>query len=135
MSPAAPTPRQCAALVVLLLLSIAIPATITLTTVQAPGTLVVSNPDPTPLGYTVSLSLFLVPIAVIALWLFPKEGLRMPRKAFLITMAILIPLGCGLDFFFASRFFVFKNSGATMGIAAPALGGSVPIEEYIFYVT
>ncbi len=130
-----PTPRQCAALVALLVLLIAIPATMTLRMVKAPGTLVVSTSDPTPFGYTVSLSLFIVPIAAIAFWLFPKEGLQMPRQAFWLTMGILVPLGCGLDFFFAFRFFVFNNVGATLGIEAPAVGGTVPIEEYVFYVT
>jgi hypothetical protein len=41
----------------------------------------------------------------------------------------------GLDFFLASRLFVFPNSGATLKIAAPALGKPVPIEEYFFYLT
>ena len=47
------------------------------------------------------------------------------------------PLSAGrfLDFLFACRFFRFPNSGATLGINAPALGTWVPIEEYIFYFT
>jgi hypothetical protein len=131
----APTQRQSAALVVLLVLLIAVPATMTLGTVKAPGTLVVSTANPTPFGYTVSLFLFILPVAAIAFWLFPTEGLAVPRQAFWLTMGILVPLGCGLDFFFAVRFFVFENAGATLGIAAPAIGGTVPIEEYVFYVT
>jgi hypothetical protein len=130
-----PTPRQCAAIVFLLVLLVAVPAAITLTSVDVPGNLIIPSQNPTPHGYTVSLLLFIVPILAIAFWLIPQQRLKMPRRAFWITMAILIPLGCGLDFFFAHLFFVFHNAGATLGISAPALGGSVPIEEYIFYVT
>jgi hypothetical protein len=36
---------------------------------------------------------------------------------------------------FGFTFFLFKNSGATLGIAAPALRAPVPVEEYIFYFT
>ena len=46
-----------------------------------------------------------------------------------------MPFGFGLDFFFANRFFIYSNPGATSGIEAPALGGSVPLEEYLFYFT
>jgi hypothetical protein len=40
-----------------------------------------------------------------------------------------------MDFFFARVFFTFSNPGATLRITAPALGGGVPIEEYVFYFT
>jgi hypothetical protein len=46
-----------------------------------------------------------------------------------------VPIGWGLDFFFANRFFTFANAGATLGIGAPALGGAIPFEEYVFYFT
>ena len=46
-----------------------------------------------------------------------------------------MPIGFGLDFFAAHKFFIFPNTGATVGTLAPALGGGVPIEEYIFYFT
>jgi hypothetical protein len=61
--------------------------------------------------------------------------LHIPRRAFWRTLAILVPLGFMLDFFFAQWFFVYPNLGATLGIPAPALGRSVPVEEYIFYLT
>src|SRR5712692_2243426 len=44
-------------------------------------------------------------------------------------------IGFGLDFFFAHRFFIFPNAGATLKIEAPAVGRPVPIEEYVFYLT
>ena len=41
---------------------------------------------------------FIVPIVVIALWFLPRERVDVPRKAFWWTIAILTPLGWGLDF-------------------------------------
>lgn len=65
----------------------------------------------------------------------PNENVRISRRAFWRTIAILTPFGYGLDFFFAHRFFVFPNAGATLRIGAPAIGGTVPLEEYVFYFT
>lgn len=129
------TPRTCAALVFLLLMLVAIPTAITLRTVEDPGSLVITSTNPTPYGYTVSLLIFFVPIAVIAFWLLPQEKLSVPRRAFWTTIALLFPLGAGLDYFFAALFFTFLNPGATLGIHAPALHGWVPIEEYVFYLS
>jgi hypothetical protein len=61
--------------------------------------------------------------------------LHIPRRAFWWALAILVPLGFMLDFFFAQWFFDYPNTGATVGIPAPALGRTVPIEEYVFYLT
>jgi lycopene cyclase domain-containing protein len=76
-----------------------------------------------------------VPSAAIAFWFLPQEGLKISKKAFWWTIGLLFPLGAGLDFFFARYFFRFPNAAATLGIAGPALGGPVPIEEYLFYLT
>jgi hypothetical protein len=118
-----------------MLAMITIPAAITLNTVRCPAQLQILNPNPTPHGYTWSLLLFLVPIVVIAFWFLPSEHLKVPKRAFWRTTAILVPLGFGLDFFFASSFLVFSNPGATLQIGAPALGKPVPVEEYVFYLT
>jgi hypothetical protein len=72
---------------------------------------------------------------VIGFWFLPAEGVEIPRRAFWRTIGVLVPLGFGLDFFFAQRFFLFVNRGATLGIGAPALGAPVLVEEYIFYFT
>lgn len=127
--------RRSGHVVALMLLMVVIPAAITLHTVRAPMAPPDIGSNPTPYGYTWSLLLFIVPIAVIAGWFLPHEGVEIPRKAFWRTIAILVPCGAGLDFFFARWFFRFPNAGATLGIAAPALGKSVPIEEYVFYLT
>jgi hypothetical protein len=129
-----PGPRLSAWIVVVMLAMIAVPATITLSTVRSPAKLEMTNSDPTPHGYTWSLLLFIVPIAIIALGFLPREEVKLPRKAFWWTIGILAPLGFATDFFFASRFFVFPNPGATLRIGAPALHRAVPIEEYVFYL-
>ena len=130
-----PNPRLSAWIVAATLAMVAVPAAITLHTVRSPGTLQVLNSNPTPYGYTWSLLLFMVPIAVIAFWFLPAERVEIPRQTLWRTIVVLAPLGFGLDFFFARRFFVFRNVGATLGIGAPPLGAPVPIEEYIFYFT
>lgn len=112
---------------------VALPAALALLTVRSPAAANATNP--TPYGYTVSLLLFIVPILVIGIWFVPQEGIRISRKAFVRTIAILFPLGAGLDFFFARTFFTFSNAGATLRITAPALRGGVPVEEYVFYFT
>jgi hypothetical protein len=111
------------------------PAAITLHTVHLPSPLMPVNQNSTPYGYTFSLLLFIFPIAFIAGWFLPSEGLHIPRRAFWRTLAILVPLGFLLDFVFAQWFFDYPNVGATLGIHAPALGRPVPIEEYVFYLT
>ena len=130
-----PEMRSSPWIVLTMLAMVAIPAAVTLFSVKSPGTLQITSSDPTPHGYTWSLLLFVVPIIVIAFWFLPREHVKVPRRAFWQTIAILVPLGFALDFFFAQWFFVFPNSGATLGIHAPAMGGWVPVEEYLFYFT
>jgi hypothetical protein len=127
--------RQSSWIVAAMLAIIAVPVGITLHAVREPATIHISGPNPTPYGYTWSLLLFIIPILVIAGWFFPHEGVQVPKRAFWRTLFVLVPIGFALDFFFAHRFFEFKNPGATLTITAPAIGGGVPIEEYVFYFT
>ena len=129
----AATARTSFRIVLAMLAKIAVPAALTLHTVHAP--VGAATAEPSPYGYTVSLLLFIVPILVIGLWLVPREGVKISKRSFVRTIAILFPVGAGLDFFFARKFFTFSNAGATLRITAPALGGGVPIEEYVFYFT
>lgn len=129
-----PGPALAAGIVIGMLAMVVIPAAFTLHSVSDPGTLSV-GPNPSPHGYTWSLLLFIFPIVTIACWFLPSEGLDIPRRAFWWTIGILGPLGCLLDINFAQWFFLFPNPKATLGIPAPALGRSVPIEEYVFYFT
>lgn len=130
-----PNPKLSAWIVAAMLAIVALPVGITLHTVHDPATILLSSSNPTPFGYSWSLLLFIIPILVIGGWFVPSERVRIPKRAFWRTIWILVPIGFGLDFFFAHRFFEFKNAGATVGISAPAVGGGVPLEEYIFYFT
>jgi len=127
-------PRISAWIVAVMLAMVVVPATLALLTVRSPLTLQMTSSNPTPLGYTWSLLLFIVPILVIAVGFLPRKEATFPRKAFWWTIGILVPLGFATDFFFASRFFIFPNAAATLQIPAPALHKPVPIEEYIFYL-
>ena len=130
-----PNPTVCAWIVIAMLAMIIIPAVITLQTVHHPAPPIPVSQNSTPHGYTFSLLLFVVPTVFIAGWFLPSEGLHIPKRAFCWTLAILVPLGFMLDFFFAQWFFDYPNVGATLGWRAPALGRPVPVEEYVFYFT
>ena len=134
-SPVSPSPRASFWLILAMLAMVAVPAAITLHTVRVSLLMAVVPADSSPYGYTVSLLLFIVPIIVIAFWLIPQEEIKVSKKTFWWTIALLFPVGALLDFFFARYFFYFPNMQATLGIKAPALGGGVPIEEYVFYLT
>ena len=134
-NPGPPSPRLSSWVVAAMLVMISVPACFTLHTVRVSSPAIPLSPNPSPYGYTISLLLFIVPIVAIAFWFIPAEQLHVSRKAFWCTIGILFPLGALLDFLFASRFFLFPNPGATLGIKAPALGNWVPVEEYIFYFT
>jgi len=133
--PGSDAPRTSLRLVMAMLGMIAVPAALALFTVRAPAAASAPATNPSPYGYTVSLLLFIVPILVIGVWLVPREDVKISKRSFVRTIGILFPLGAALDFFFAHSFFTFPNPGATLRMPAPALGGSVPIEEYAFYFT
>ena len=114
---------------------IVVPATLTLYTVEHPGVLVLTSENPTPLGYTVSLLLFILPLGVLAWWFLGRPDLHFPRKAFWWTIAVLVPSGLVLDILFGTTFFTFGNHHAHLGFLIPVVGGSVPVEEFIFYIT
>jgi hypothetical protein len=114
--------------------AVIIPATLTLRTVVHPVILQATSDNPTPLGYTRSLLLFIIPIGALGWWFACRPDLQFPRKAFWRTIAVLTPLGFLLDLVFGNAFFVFPNKLATLGWEVPALGGPIPIEEFVFYL-
>lgn len=130
-----PSPRSSFLAVAALLGVVVLPAALTLHRVRVAAVALPVTPQPSSFGYTVSLLLFIVPVIVIAFWFLPHENIRVSQKSFWWTIALLFPVGALLDFFFAQYFFLFPNAGATLGIQAPALGHTVPVEEYIFYFT
>ena len=114
---------------------VVLPAALTLHTIRATALKPGIADDASRYGYTVSLLIFILPSLFIFFWLIPLEGLKVSKRALLWTLGLLFPLGAALDFFFARYFFVYPNAAATLRIKAPALGGGVPVEEYIFYLT
>src|SRR5438270_6227081 len=112
-----------------------VPAAIALRTVVHPAILQAKSDNPTPLGYTWSLLLFIVPIAALGWWFACRPDLQFPRKAFWRTIAMLTPVGFLLDLLFGNAFFIFRNKAATLGCEIPAVGGTIPIEEFVFYLT
>jgi hypothetical protein len=125
-----------------IILVILIPAILTLRTVHTPIAHVESG-NPTPFGYTISLLIYLTPIAALITWFFrnhPPGSFR--RVAFWWTVATLAPVGFVLDLAFGNLFFDFPNPGATLRVFLPgysfATGGivwDIPIEEFVFYLS
>src|SRR5437868_3548390 len=115
--------------------ALVIPAAIALRTIVHPAILQATSDNPTPLGYTWSLLLFIVPIAALGWWFACRPDLQFPRKAFWRTIAMLTPVGFLLDLLFGNAFFIFRNKAATLGCEIPAVGGTIPIEEFVFYLT
>jgi hypothetical protein len=129
-------------IVLLLIAILVIPAALTLGTVEHPGEFTLTVDNPTPLGYTWSLLMFIFPIIVILTWLHRNPVFKLPQKAFWLTIAVLTPVGFLLDILFGSLFFNFLNSGATLGINLPGYDFTthhwnldLPIEEFVFYFT
>ncbi len=112
-----------------------VPAVLTLLSVRVPGTLEIASADPTPLGYTWSLSLFIIPLAVLAWWFLRHPSYSFQKRSFWRTLLTLTPLGFLLDFLFGNVFFTFTNHTAVLGVEIPAVGGAIPIEEFVFYLT
>jgi hypothetical protein len=127
-------PKRAFQVVFLIIGLLVVPAALTLRTVAHPGRFEIISRNPTPLGYTVSLLLFIVPIFVLSAWFFRRADLPLQHKSFRHTLLVLAPLGFVLDLLFGNTFFTFPNSKATIGIAVPAVAGSIPIEEFIFYL-
>lgn len=119
----------------MMLLALELPAFIALVTIQKPTAFIDFNHSPSPQGYSWSLGLFILPMALTALWFMARQRGSLQRKAMFWTLASLIPLGFGLDILFATSFFTFKNTASTIGVTIPVVGGEVPIEEFIFYFT
>jgi hypothetical protein len=127
--------RRAAAVVAYLIGMLVIPVALTLDSVTTPATLTHGSDNPSPLGYTISLSLFLFPMAALLFWMRRFRGLTFQKTAFFYTLALLAPAGIVLDVLFGNAFFVFENHNAVLGINFPAVGGPIPIEEIVFYVS
>ena len=117
-----------------------IPFALTLMTIQTTRPLVVDLvANPTPRGYTWSLSLFIIPVLVLASWVSFRKHDRLQKKAFWITAVLLASGGVFLDVFFGLSFFTFVNREATLGLTFWGWSFShgwqkvLPVEELGFY--
>ena len=131
-----PNVRVVAAIILVLVL----PAALTLYTVKVPMKRVDVTLNPTPLGYTVSLLIYFVPLVALHRWFSRSfdEGAGMLRRAgravlqktptapraldyrrsaFRWTLVTLIPIGFLLDIVFGYTFLTFDNPTATYFIS------------------
>lgn len=136
------TPQTDFKIFFLIIATLVIPSFITLLSINLPQTHINPVLNSSPLGYTWSLSLFIIPIIAILLWLFLNHKKELIQKSFWISLIVLIPLGFILDLFFGLSFFTFINHGAVLGIYLPGLDISqmkwlleLPVEEFIFYLS
>jgi hypothetical protein len=125
-----------------LLATIAIPFVLTFLTINTS----MISPDfatnPSPLGYTTSLLIFVVPILVFFIWLLLHPKYKVERNAALLCVAGVFLLGSLLDVGFGYHFFRFPNITSFLGIMIPAFDwstfsfvpGYLPIEEFLFYL-
>jgi lycopene cyclase domain-containing protein len=122
--------------VVLAMLGVAaLPIYLTLRTLGADDDVV------TPLGYTWSLSLWIVPtLALLPGWLRRRDD-AIDRRALPLTIALLASLGVLLDIVFGNAFFTFPNVDANLRVftwgydlSTHTWVRNIPIEEYAFYV-
>jgi len=114
---------------------IVLPTMLTLATIREPRPMMPLEGNPTPFGYTMSLSFWIIPAIAMAVWFLRHKDIDIPdRKAFYTTLVLLPVIGCVLDILFATSFFTFENLDATIGLMIPVVGGSVPVEEFIFYI-
>lgn len=82
-------------------------------------------------GYTLSLSIWAVPVLAMTLFLH-RRGLMsaVVRRALWVSLGTITILGSGLDLLFARYFFTFPNPRAVLGIRIQG----IPIEEFAFYL-
>jgi hypothetical protein len=117
------------------------PFVLTLLTVARPRPLVGDlDANPTHHGYTWSLSLFLVPVLVLAVWLARRRASRIQNRAFWLTTLFVAGGGVLLDTFFGLSFFTFPNRDAVLGICFSGYSFTdgwqkiIPVEEIGFYL-
>ncbi len=123
-----------------MMLALLVPFILTLQTIKQPRPRIIDlQANPTPYGYTWSLSLFIVPTLLLAIWHSRRKDTTLQKRTFWTTAALVAGAGIMLDVLFGLRFFTFENPEATLGFRFWGLdpaGGfkrSLPIEEIGFY--
>ncbi|MHB8522173.1 MAG: hypothetical protein ACYDH9_15635 [Limisphaerales bacterium] len=125
-----------------MILVLAVPLVLTLLPIHQARLLVPVPPppgtNPSPYGYTWSVSLFLVPDLVLGWWVLRMHRSSIEKRAFWVTVGLLVPLWSLLDVFLGLTFFNFKNLGASL-FTFPGYTfdngwqKAIPIEELGFY--
>jgi hypothetical protein len=136
------TPRQDIFTILGMVGTLGLPAMLTLSRVSTRPESVHGVENPSPLGYTVSLSLFLLPVIVLTIFHMYRPRHHTHRSALLAASGVIAVLGFTLDTFFGHAFFTFKNEAATLGIRLPAwdwttlswVRAYLPVEEFAFYI-
>lgn len=98
--------------------------------------------SPSPLGYTVSLLIFIIPLLAFAVWLKTHPNYAVEKKVYLYTVLGILIFGSLLDLFLGFGFFYFPNRAAVLGVRLPAFSWTtrtwvpayLPIEEFGFYL-
>jgi hypothetical protein len=135
-----------------IIMVLVIPAVLTLYTVRVPMKPSDVKLNPTPLGYTVSLLIYFVPVVALHRWfrrsasedgrMFRRSGkFDYRRSAFRRTLLVLIPIGFLLDIIFGIEFLTFEYRGATFfehrfpafDFASGGFREHIPLEEFVFY--
>ncbi len=118
-----------------------VPVTLTLLSIDEVTEIVTKEDDPTPYGYTWSLTIFLIPLIAIAIWFATNRQYKIEAKAFMLTAGGVLVMGTVLDIMFGYLFFRFPDPHSALGIWLPAFGwtdgwvwGYLPIEEFLFYI-
>jgi hypothetical protein len=79
--------------------------------------------------------LFVAPVSALLWWLCHWRDLGLQRRACGRTLAVLVPLGWVLDLGFGNTFFTFRTPPRHWGSGGPAVGGAIPLEEFVFYLS
>ena len=137
-----PTESHGKGTVIGFLIALVVPVVLTVWRIEDPGQLVISTENPTPHGYTWSLTLFVLPCVYLVGWHIKHVRHTVCWNAVWCASAVIFLLGAVLDFFFGYGFFHFPNPEATVGVRLPAFHWAelqwvpdyLPIEEFGFYL-
>lgn len=135
-------PRRDIQALLWMVVTIALPAVLTLATINTRPEHASSVENPSPYGYTVSLLLFLFPVLVLAALHLQRHKPSVHRRALLWSAGAIASIGFVLDTIFGYTFFTFKNPNATLGLRLPSFDwatmhwvrGYLPVEEFAFYI-
>jgi hypothetical protein len=143
MEPSRPNemlPRSGYRALLVMLVVLAVAASVAVLVVQPSPDPVFEGSPITPYGYTISLVLFGLPVAGFLIWFARHRRAHPPWRAFWLTFAVVVGVWSMLDVLLARTFFTFPNPVATVGIYAPGFdpvsgwGLNVPVEEFLFYI-